>query len=79
MIHFLALHLLRRKIRHGAHQRAGFGLSAQRCISANRAGFQIFLDWLCQAEVQNFDQAIGTDHHVFRFDVTMNNPGRVRR
>ena len=37
---------------------------------------------LRDAEVENFDQAVGADHHIFRFDVAMNYPrvmGRGKR
>ena len=33
---------------------------------------------LGQAEVQHFHEAVGTDHHVFRLEVAVNDPGLVR-
>src|SRR5262245_56622418 len=42
----------------------------------------IDLSRLCQflqTEVENFNQTIRSDHHVLRFDVTMNDPGIVSR
>ena len=34
---------------------------------------------LCQSEVENFDVTVRTDHDIFGLDITMRNPGSMRR
>src|SRR5262249_35801224 len=37
------------------------------------------LDQFGQSEVKDFDQPVGTHHDIFRFDVTVDDPGFMRR
>ncbi len=37
---------------------------------------QLF-DYLCQPEIKHFDVTVGTNHYIFRLNITMNNSGGV--